>query len=190
MFFIATFAAYLLGAVPFAILFARLFGLPDPRHFGSGNPGATNIARSGGKTAALLTLLADMGKGWLCAVIYAENNSILAAALGAAAVVGHIFPVFLRFKGGKGVATALGVFIGWYWAAGVGALLVWAVVFALCRVSSLSSIIAMIAGALLLIIWAPTPIAIAGGAVVVLVIIRHKRNIADLLRGRENSFGR
>lgn len=181
-------AAYFLGAVPFAVVIARVFGVPDPRHYGSGNPGATNVARSGNKAATVLTLLADFGKGAVLVVL--ADSSIMAALAGGMAVVGHVFSIFLRFKGGKGVATALGVFCAWYWLAGIVSLVAWALVFVLCRTSALASIAAMLTGVVMLIMWTPLIIAWAGCGVAALVIVRHWRNIADLLRGRERSFSR
>ena len=179
-------AAYFLGAVPFSVLFARAFGLPDPRDFGSGNPGATNIARRH-KPAALLTLLADAGKGAL-PVLFAADATVAAAA-GFAAVCGHIFSIFLRLRGGKGVATLLGAFLAWYFPAGVVAGAAWILMFALFRISSAASVTAAAAGAAT-ILFAEIPIAIAGVAAAILVIFRHRRNLADLAHGRENGFGK
>src|SRR5512145_247586 len=143
--------AYLIGSVPFAILMSKAFGLDDPRTYGSGNPGATNVLRSGKKAAAILTLLGDAAKGWLAvflAIHFAphDDQGLLMVALVALAVfLGHVFPVFLKFKGGKGVATALGVLLaisGWMGLAVLGTWLLVAVVF---RYSSLSALVAAIA---------------------------------------------
>ena len=198
IFVVLAVAAYLAGAIPFSLLFARLFGLADPRTFGSGNPGATNIARAGSKSAALLTLLADIGKGFLSVLLVAmwmnanawQNDipSLAVACVGAAAVCGHVFSVFLRFRGGKGVATALGVFAAWNATAAAVAAASWLAVFALFRVSSASSITAMVVGAVTLAIFAPLPIAIAGGTCALLVIFRHRQNIMDLFAGSERGF--
>ncbi|MGU9951135.1 MAG: glycerol-3-phosphate 1-O-acyltransferase PlsY [Gammaproteobacteria bacterium WSBS_2016_MAG_OTU1] len=182
--------AYLSGALPFSVIIARVFGLADPRTVGSGNPGATNIARSN-KAAAALTLCGDVGKGFLPVYlvnIFTDNMALVAAA-GAAAVVGHVSSLFLRFGGGKGVATALGVFFGWHAAAGMVALLAWALMFALFRISSLSSIAAMLCAVVALWWWSPPLLAVVGGGVATLVIGRHHRNIVDLLRRREKKFG-
>lgn len=178
-------AAYFLGAAPFSVWISRAFGLGDPRAFGSGNPGATNVARRN-KFAALLALFADAGKGFL--PVFFAADAVVAAAAGVAAVVGHIFSVFLRLRGGKGVATALGVFCALYWPAGVAALAAWIVMFATFRISSLASLAAMCvaAGAILL---ADGAIAAAGVFAAILVIFRHRGNIADLMRGRERGFG-
>lgn len=108
--------AYLLGSLPFAVIVSQLYGLEDPRSHGSGNPGATNVLRTGSKSAALLTLLGDATKGWLAvwlAGYFCGDDTLTIAIAGVAAFVGHVYPVFLKFKGGKGVATALGVLAGW-----------------------------------------------------------------------------
>jgi len=183
---LAVAAAYLAGSVPFSLLFARLFGLADPRTYGSGNPGATNIARAN-KTAAFFTLLADAGKGFLPVVLAAAwigardlHGGSALAWIGAAAVAGHVFSVFLKFRGGKGVATALGVFAAWNPVAVGAAAGCWLAVFAVCRISAAASITAMIAGAAALAAVAEPSIAAAGGAVALLVIFRHRKNIADM----------
>ena len=178
-------AAYFLGAAPFSVFISRAFGLGDPRAFGSGNPGATNVARRN-KAAALLTLLADAGKGFL--PVYFAADALVAAAAGLAAVVGHVFSVFLRLRGGKGVATALGAFCAWHWPAGLAGLAAWALMFALFRISSVSSLTALVvaaAGGAL----AGGPAGAAGVAAALLSVFRHRRNIADLARGRERGFG-
>ncbi len=178
-------AAYFLGAAPFSVWISRAFGLGDPRAFGSGNPGATNVARRN-KTAAFLALFADAGKGFLPAFFAAD--AIVAAAAGIAAIVGHVFSVFLRMRGGKGVATALGAFCAWHWPAGIAALAAWALLFAIFRISSLASLAAMCVAAGLTAL-AGGPPAVAGIIAAALVIFRHRRNIADLARGRERGFG-
>ena len=189
--FAAVLGAYLLGALPFAVLIARAFGLPDPRTYGSGNPGATNVARSGGKLPAALTLFADFGKGFLPVFWLGGENPAVFAAAGAAAVAGHVFSVFLRFRGGKGMATALGVFFAWHWPAGLAAAAVWGLVFLMFRISSAASVTAIAAAAA--ITAAATngaPAMTAAAAVGILVIFRHRRNIADIWRGRESHFGK
>ena len=193
-----TLLAYLLGSAPFAILVSRAMRLPDPRNYGSGNPGASNVARSGSRIAAILTLFADAIKGALPAGVGAHFFGMEVAALaGAAAVVGHIFPIFLKFKGGKGVATGFGVFGVWNPVILAVALAVWAATFRIWRISSVSSLSAMVTGAILFsgaaiysgenVNWA---VALAAVFVAVLVAVRHKRNIADLIHGKERKFGK
>lgn len=178
-------AAYFIGAAPFSVWISRAFGMDDPRAFGSGNPGATNVARRN-KTAGLLTLFADAGKGFLPVFFIADAG--VAAAAGMAAITGHVFSIFLRLRGGKGVATALGVFCALHWPAGVAALSAWALIFALFRISSLASLAAMgVAAVMTAFVGGAT--AVAGIAAAALVIFRHHRNIADLARGREQGFG-
>ena len=137
-------AAYFLGSVSFGILVSRLYGLADPRTVGSGNPGATNVLRSGRKSAAALTLLGDALKGWCPVWLALQSNMLMwvVAAVGLAVFFGHLYPIFHRFKGGKGVATALGVMLAVSLWLGLACLLVWAVVFAISRISSLSAIVA------------------------------------------------
>ena len=192
VFAVAVVAAYLSGALPFSLLAARVFGLPDPRTFGSGNPGATNIARRH-KTAALLTLLGDIAKGWLPAAaamhFLGEEKIGLTAAVGIAAVAGHVFSIFLRFRGGKGVATALGVFLGWHWPIAAAAAAMWALMFACFRISSLASLSAMAAAVVALLLLSPPPLVLAGAVITAAVAARHRQNIAALLRRQENQFG-
>jgi len=189
-------AAYLLGSVSFAVLMSKLFKLPDPRSYGSGNPGATNVLRSGKKTAALLTLLGDSAKGWL-AVFLAQKFTPADAfqpeliALAAIAVfVGHIFPVFLRFQGGKGVATALGVLLALNPLLGLAALLTWLVVARLFKLSSLAALVAA-ASAPAFAWWLAEPAEYVAVSVVLalLLIWRHQKNIQNLLSGREGKIG-
>ena len=185
--------AYLLGATPFAILISRAMGLPDPRGYGSGNPGATNVARGGGRGAAILTLFADAAKGalpaWLGAFFFGAE---IAALAGVAAVVGHAFPVFLKFKGGKGVAAGLGAFSGWNPAACALTVAAWVLIFRIWRISSVASLGAMATAVVLFGIFAAESgdwTAAAGAACVAgLVAIRHRQNISDLIRGKERSF--
>ena len=195
---VLTLAAYLLGSTPFAILVSRAMRLPDPRDYGSGNPGASNVARSGSRTAAILTLFADAAKGALPAGVGAHFFGAEAAALaGVAAVTGHIFPIFLKFKGGKGVATGFGVFAVWNPVLLAAALAVWAVTFRIWRISSVSSLSAVTTAAVLFPAtaiyfgedgnWAA---AFAAVFVAALVAVRHSKNIADLTRGKERKFSK
>lgn len=192
-------AAYLLGSISFAILVARAYGLPDPRSHGSGNPGATNMLRTGKKSAAALTLIGDALKGFLAVILaqwvterYGLPDYIpYLAAL--AAFLGHLYPVFFGFKGGKGVATALGVLLALDLRLGGLTILTWGVVFAVTRVSSLSALIAAtlapVYGYYLLGHGPETRFLAAILAVLsVLVLVRHASNIRKLLSGEESAF--
>lgn len=183
---------YLLGSVPFAVLVSRAFGLADPRSFGSGNPGATNVLRTGNKAAALLTLVGDALKGWLAmllaAVLGAGDGGV--AAAGIAAFLGHVFPVFLKFRGGKGVATALGVLAGFSGLLAAAAAAVWLVVALVSRYSSLASVVTAIAAPLaawLLLGRADTAAAIA--TMSALLVWRHRTNLQRLRDGTESRIG-
>ena len=188
--------AYLLGSIPFAVVVSRAFGLADPRTFGSGNPGATNVLRTGNKLAALLTLLGDAAKGWLAVFLIhtvgphfgADNSDIALVAF--AAFYGHLYPVFLRFKGGKGVATAAGVLFGLSPWLGLGTALVWAVTAAAFRYSSLASLAAAAAAPLLcgLILGADIR-TVAVLWMGVLIFMRHGGNIRKLRAGTESRIG-
>ena len=183
---------YLLGSVPFAVIVSRAFRLADPRSFGSGNPGATNVLRSGSKAAALLTLLGDAAKGWLAMFIAAKVGAgeTAIAVAGLSAFLGHVFPFSLGFKGGKGVATALGVLLGFSGAlAGITAA-VWLTVVVFTRYSSLAALAA--ASAAPLLAWwllgnIVTTVTIAFMCAV--LIYRHKSNIRKLLAGSEGRIG-
>ncbi len=190
--FIAVAAAYLLGSVPFAVLSSRLFGLADPRTYGSGNPGATNVLRSGNKKAALLTLVGDALKGWL-AVFLAQRFGLpegVVALVALAVFLGHLFPVFLKFKGGKGVATAAGVLLALDPWLGLLTLATWLLVAYVSRYSSLAAIVAAV--------FAPLYAATLHGAdalfgVVVLIalglIAKHWVNLQRLMAGQEGRIG-
>ncbi|WP_079432813.1 glycerol-3-phosphate 1-O-acyltransferase PlsY [Zoogloea sp. LCSB751] len=189
-------AAYLLGSIPFAVVVSRLFGMADPRTYGSGNPGATNVLRSGNKLAAALTLLGDAFKGWLAVTLAATFAAPLGlgtpavAAAGLAAFLGHVFPIFLRFKGGKGVATAAGVLLGASGWLGLATAGVWLLVAFAFRYSSLAALSAALAAPLLSVLlglghtWA-----IAIGGMSALLIWRHKDNIKRLRAGQEGRIG-
>ena len=189
-------AAYLVGSVPFAVVVSRLFGMADPRSYGSGNPGATNVLRSGNKLAAALTLVGDALKGWL-AVFAAANlapalelGAIAAPAAGLMAFLGHLFPVFLGFKGGKGVATAAGVLIGASGWLGLATLGVWLGVAFTLRYSSLAALCAALAApALAFALGLDTYWILACSAMSALLIWRHKDNIKRLLAGQESRIG-
>jgi glycerol-3-phosphate acyltransferase PlsY len=183
---------YLLGSVPFAVIVSRAFGLDDPRSFGSGNPGATNVLRSGSKKAAALTLLGDAAKGWLAMFIAARVGAgdTATAVAGLAAFLGHVFPFTLKFRGGKGVATALGVLLGLSGAlAGITAG-IWFAVVLFTRYSSLAALAAA-AAAPLLADWllGRTEITVIVGIMCGVLIYRHKSNIRKLLDGTESRVG-
>lgn len=188
--------AYLLGSISFAVVSSWIFRLPDPRTYGSKNPGATNVLRSGKKAAAILTLLGDAGKGWLAVVLvqyYAPlwgvgDEGIAAVAL--AVFLGHVFPVFLRFQGGKGVATAVGVLLGLNLWIGLMAIATWLLVAVIGRISSLSALIA----AILAPIYAVCILGFEESALAVLLmslvlIWRHQSNIVNLMAGKEARIG-
>ncbi len=188
--------AYLLGSVSFAVLMSKAFGLADPRTYGSGNPGATNVLRSGKKAAAALTLLGDAAKGWLAvylAIRFAphDGDGLLMVALVALAVfLGHVFPIFLKFQGGKGVATALGVLIaisGWM---GLAVFATWLLVAVVFRYSSLSALVASIAAPVYAMLLHLRPELVGATAVMSLLLIwRHKQNIQNLMSGKESRIG-
>jgi glycerol-3-phosphate acyltransferase PlsY len=184
----AIFAAYCLGSISFAIVVSWLLRLPDPRSYGSKNPGATNVLRTGRRAAAVLTLAGDAGKGWAAVWLAAFFTTEVALA-GLAAFLGHLFPVFHRFQGGKGVATAAGVLFGLDWRVGLGAVVTWLVIVACLRYSSLASLIAALFApfaAALLLGWQS---AIIVGAMSALLFWRHRGNIARLVAGSEPRLG-
>ena len=187
-------AAYLIGSISFGIIFSKLFGLPDPRTVGSGNIGATNIARSGKKLPAILTLLGDALKGWLPVWLALQSNMLMwvVAAVGLAVFFGHLYPIYHRFKGGKGVATALGVMLAVSPMLGLACLLTWALVFAISRLSSLSAIVAAAASpffaAWLLLPYKNYVLMVL--VMAVMLVWRHKSNIQKLLAGTEAGFGK
>lgn len=185
-------AAYLIGSVPFAIVSSRLFGLADPRQYGSGNPGATNVLRSGNKKAALLTLVGDSLKGWLAAwgALMLGFSPAEAALAGLAAFLGHVFSVFLRFNGGKGVATALGVLLGISGWIALVALGVWLLVAFTTRYSSAAALSAAAATPLAgLVLFGPTATTAILAAISAILIWRHAGNIRKLLAGTESKIG-
>ena len=185
--------AYLLGSISTAIILARVMGLPDPRTQGSGNPGATNMLRVGGKKLAAFTLLGDLVKGLipiLVARLLTADVTIL-AAVGFAAFLGHLYPVFFGFKGGKGVATALGVLFGLAWPVALATLATWLAMAALFRYSSLSALTAAVAAPIYMWRLDGTREFILMGVVLsVLLIWRHRSNIRNLLAGRESRIGK
>jgi glycerol-3-phosphate acyltransferase PlsY len=198
---VATLAAYLIGSLSFAVLVSRIMGLNDPRTYGSKNPGATNVLRSGSKPAAIITLLLDALKGWLPVVAvkwWGEAWGLgdgTVALVGLAAFLGHLYPVFFRFQGGKGVATAAGVIVGFEPWLGLAALATWAIIAFFFRYSSLASIVtALFAPAFYLfghrVAWdAPSAMVVSLAAMGVLLVWRHADNINRLLAGKESRLG-
>jgi glycerol-3-phosphate acyltransferase PlsY len=181
-------AAYLIGSISFAIVVSWLMRLPDPRSYGSKNPGATNVLRTGRRAAAVLTLLGDAGKGWLAVWLAAFLTTQLALA-GLCAFLGHVFPVFHRFQGGKGVATAAGVLFGLDWRIGVGTLATWLVIAAALRYSSLASMVAALFAPLATALVLGWQSALIVGVMTALLWWRHKGNFARLLAGTEPRLG-
>ena len=191
-YFAAAFAGgYLLGAIPFGLVLTRLAGLGDIRRIGSGNIGATNVLRTGRKGLAALTLLLDGAKGAVAVLIAGAWGPDAAIIAGGGAVVGHLFPVWLRFKGGKGVATTLGVLLAVAWPVGLAACATWAAVAALFRYSSLAALTAVAAAPLYAwLLHGDLQLVEFFGAVAVLVWMKHHSNIGRLLTGREPKIGR
>lgn len=198
---IATVAAYLIGSLSFAVIVSKAMGLHDPRTYGSGNPGATNVLRSGSKAAAAVTLLLDALKGLVPVLLVKymgpqfglEDGTLALVAI--AAFLGHLFPVFFQFKGGKGVATALGVLLGISGWLGLFVLLTWLAVALISRYSSLSALIAAVLAPVYYILFsghlwnADKPVLLAIIAMSALLLWRHAQNIGRLIRGEESKIG-
>ena len=200
-FFGATLLAYLLGSLSFAVIVSRLSGLSDPRSYGSKNPGATNVLRSGNKGAAIATLLLDALKGWLPVVLvkwfgaeYGLGDGAV-AAVALAAFMGHLYPVFFQFKGGKGVATAAGVLFGIHWVLGVATLATFAIVVFFSRYVSLASIAAAVFAPFFYLLgdravwYVDSRIVLALVAIAALLVYRHRENVGKLLKGSESRLG-
>ncbi len=190
-------AAYLLGSVSFAIVVSKLFRLEDPRSFGSGNPGATNVLRTGNKLAAVLTLLGDCAKGWIAVALAVSLNDQLGlgdvgiALISLAVFAGHLWPVFFRFKGGKGVATALGVLFGLNPILGLATLTTWLIIAFAFRYSSLAALLsAIFAPFYYTLLFGMDAKAVAVVLMSVLLIYRHRSNIGNLLSGKESRIGK
>ncbi len=188
--------AYLIGSVSFAVVVSGFMGLADPRSYGSGNPGATNVLRSGNKKAAILTLLGDAFKGWLAVWLTAHFGPRFglgdtAVALAAIAVfLGHLYPVFFRFKGGKGVATAAGVLLAIHPVLGLATALTWLIIAYFFRYSSLAALAAAVFAPIFYVfLFGPHIVALAVLAMSVLLFWRHRSNIAKLAAGTESRIG-
>ena len=188
--------AYMIGSIPFAVVVSRLFGLADPRSFGSGNPGATNVLRSGNKLAAVLTLLGDAGKGWLAVLLVqtvgrqygatVEDEALVAFA----AFYGHLHSMFLGFRGGKGVATAAGVLLALNLWLGAATLVTWIAIAVFFRMSSLASLVAaLFAPFYAWWLFGLSPMLPAVGVIAALLFARHRENIGRILRGEEKRIG-
>lgn len=193
---LATIGSYLIGSLSFAVIVSRVMGLNDPRTYGSGNPGATNVLRSGNKAAALLTLVCDALKGFVPVFVVDQFGARVGLGEGTTALValaaflGHLWPVFFRFQGGKGVATAAGVLLGINPWLGLATLATWLIVAAFFRYSSLAAIVAAVfAPFYQLLIWGGGPAAIAITVMGLLLLWRHSVNIQKLLRGTESKIG-
>jgi glycerol-3-phosphate acyltransferase PlsY len=192
---VITVAAYIIGSIPFAVLMSKAFGLADPRTYGSGNPGATNVLRSGKKAAAVLTLLGDAGKGWVAVAAaryfgpFDEGHLILMFLAGLAVFLGHVFPVFLNFKGGKGVATALGVLLAFNVFLGLAVLATWLAVAFMFRYSSLAALVAAASAPVFGVFLLPSWLLLATFIMSCLLVWRHKGNIRNLLDGTESKIG-
>ncbi|NQV99280.1 MAG: glycerol-3-phosphate 1-O-acyltransferase PlsY [Rhodospirillales bacterium] len=182
---------YLLGSVPFGLVFTRLAGLGDIREIGSGNIGATNVLRTGNKFLAFLTLLFDSGKGaaagFAAAYLMGTEAGLVAGFM---AVLGHNFPIWLKFKGGKGVATTLGVLLVSSWMVGVAACATWALVAGLFRYSSLAALLALSAAPGFAWWLGRADVSLMAGGLALLAIIRHRQNIGRLMRGEESKIGK
>ncbi|VVE25045.1 putative glycerol-3-phosphate acyltransferase [Pandoraea communis] len=188
--------AYLIGSMPFAVIVSRTMGLADPRSYGSGNPGATNVLRSGNKKAAVLTLIGDAFKGWF-AVFLAERfadawgvGDFGLAAVALAVFVGHLYPIFLRFAGGKGVATAAGVLLAIDPILGLAVIATWLIIAIFFRYSSLAALVAAVFAPLYYVfMFGLGPYAPAVIVMAILLIYRHRANIGKLMAGKESRIG-
>jgi glycerol-3-phosphate acyltransferase PlsY len=184
-------AAYVLGSIPFGIVMTRAFGLGDLRTIGSGNIGATNVLRTGNKTAAALTLILDAGKGGIAVLIArALIGEDAAQIAGLAAFFGHCFPVFLRFKGGKGVATFIGTLLALWWPAGIAACLTWLLIAGVSRISSLSALVAAVTSPVWMQLLGRPEAVLLCILLAALILVRHRDNIRRLQDGTEPRIGK
>lgn len=188
----AAIVAYLIGCIPFAVVVSKAFGLADPRSFGSGNPGATNVLRTGNKLAALLTLLGDAAKGAIAIGAAAALGvpSDLFGWIGLVAFLGHVFPITLGFKGGKGVSTSAGVLLALYWPLGLATLGTWLFMAFTFRYSSLSAITAaLMAPVFAVAMGLPTSVVVPVTIMATILLIKHAGNLRRLMAGQETKIG-
>ncbi len=192
LFLIAIASAYVIGSMPFAVIVSKAFGLADPRTFGSGNPGATNVLRTGNKWAAFLTLFGDAAKGAIAigvALLIGLPTDLL-GWIGFVAFLGHVYPITLGFKGGKGVSTSAGVLLALYWPLGLATLATWLFMAFTLRYSSLSAITAaLLAPAYAIFMGLPTPVIVPITLMVAILLIKHAGNLRRLLAGQESKIG-
>jgi len=191
--------AYLMGSISFAVVVSRVMGLPDPYTHGSKNPGATNVLRTGNKLAAVLTLIGDGAKGWLAVILARavlgdpsqESVNILLGLVSIAVFIGHLYPIFHRFRGGKGVATAAGILFAINWALGLATLGTWLIVAVFMRYSSLAALCAAVfAPIYLTFLFGVQPMGLAIAVMSTLLIYRHRSNIRNLLNGTETRLSK
>lgn len=187
--YVAIIASHLVGSIPFGLILTRMSGLGDIRHIGSGNIGATNVLRTGNKGIALATLLLDGGKGAAAALIVQAYDPNLAYFAAVAAFLGHLFPLWLRFKGGKGVATFLGLHLALFWPVGVACCLTWALTARLFRISSLAALVSVALAPLIALALGHYALAVMSWLMAALVIWRHSDNIRRLFAGAEPKIG-
>lgn len=189
--YIFIFASYLIGSLSSAIIVCKIMGLPDPRSEGSGNPGATNVLRIGGKKAAAITLAGDMIKGLIPVLVakYLDATAATLSLVGLAAFLGHLYPVFFQFKGGKGVATMLGVLLGFSWWVGLATIATWLFMAKVVKISSLSALVATALAPVYVWYWFNTNISIAVTILMTVILFwRHRSNITKLVKGTESSI--
>ena len=193
-FFLISVLSYLVGSIPFGLIFTRIAGLGDIRSIGSGNLGATNVLRTGNKALALLTLMSDAGKGALIIVLiqyfYFDNNSLMPFIIlsGMFLVLGHNFPIWLGFKGGKGIATTLGILLAVNWIVGIATCVTWLIIAFIFRYSSLAALIAIITSPIYAWLLNDINLVILAGIFMILAFFRHQENIIRLVKGTENKI--
>lgn len=181
---------YLCGSIPFGLILTRLWGLPDIRQIGSGNIGATNVLRTGHKGVSLLTLLCDIGKAVVAVCVVRLLDNQASEIAGFAALIGHVYPVWLKFKGGKGVASSLGALLAINWVVGLGAVLLWLLAVAIFRISSLGALTALAGAPLIAWYCQDTFLAVIALLMAIVVYFKHKDNIARLFRNQEPKIGK
>lgn len=189
--FMMILVAYLLGSINMAILICALFRLPSPRSIGSGNPGATNVLRLGGKLPAFLTLLGDLLKGVIPVLIarFLDLDAFSISLVALFAVIGHIFPIFFKFKGGKGVATLIGVIFAFNWIIGLSFIAIWLVIALISRYSSLAALIATVFVPFFIYYFYGFRVTVIFAILSVIIILRHSQNIKRLVQGTESKIG-